>query len=289
MPDLIFGANVSTSAADGADPVADARAAEELGLDFVSSSDHPGFATPNHETWTMLAWIAASTSRIHVATRVLGLPLRRPAMVAKMAATLDRLSGGRLILGLGAGGSDKELRSFGAPEATPKERIDGLEDALRIIRGLWSEPGFSYEGPVHRVVAAELEPKPARPIPIWLGTFGPRALRLTGRHADGWIPTLGYAAAEDLPAMRERVLAGASEAGRDPAQITCVLNVEVALEGYGEPDPDVVGGSPEQIAERLAGFAALGFAGFNLMPAGRAPGEQLQRIAAEVLPAVRAA
>src|SRR2546429_2900879 len=97
---VLFGVNVSSSAAIGADPVADAVRAEELGFDFVSASDHPCGADPTFETWTMLTWIAAATSRIRVATRVLGVPYRPPAIVAKMAETLDRLSGGPLILGL---------------------------------------------------------------------------------------------------------------------------------------------------------------------------------------------
>ncbi len=288
MPDVIFGVNVSTSAADGADPVADARFAEETGFDFVSSSDHPGGTSPSYETWTMLAWMAAATTRIRFAPRVLGVPLRLPAMIAKMSESFDRLSGGRLILGLGAGGSDEELRSFGAPAQSPREKTDGLEDALRIIRGLWSEPGFTHSGSVYRTVAAELEPKPARRIPIWLGTFAPRSLALTGRLADGWIPTLGYVSADELPPMRDRVLAGAREAGRQPNDITCVLNVEIGLDGYCEPDPETVTGSPEQIAAQLAGFVELGFTGFNFIQTGDAQREQLQRIGAEVIPAVRA-
>ena len=288
MPDLMFGVNVSTSAAGDADPVGDARFAEQLGFDFVSANDHPGGGSPNFETWTMLAWIAAATTRIHLATRVLGMPLRPPAVLAKMSETFDRLSGGRLILGLGAGGSDVELRSFGAPAASAGERIDGLVDAVSIIRGLWAQRAFTYSGKVHGTVAAELEPKPARPIPIWLGTFGPRALKITGRLADGWIPTLGYVSAEQLPDMCDRVFTAAREAGRDPAEIACVLNMEIAIDGYSEPDPDVVTGSTEQIARQLADFVALGFTGFNISPAGHSPREQLMRIAGEVIPAVRA-
>src|SRR5437588_11461413 len=109
---ILLGVNIPTSAAAGADPVAAARHAEELGFDFVSSSDHPGGTSPNFETWTMLSWIAATTSRVHVATRVLGVPYRNPAMVAKMAETLARLSRGRLILGLGGGSADDEHRAF---------------------------------------------------------------------------------------------------------------------------------------------------------------------------------
>src|SRR5437867_5920593 len=113
MTELLFGLNVSTSAVPEADPVAQARRAEELGFDFVSANDHPSGTTPTFELWTMLAWIAAATSRIRVASRVLGVPYRPPAMVAKMAETLDRLSGGRLILGMGGGSGDEELRAFG--------------------------------------------------------------------------------------------------------------------------------------------------------------------------------
>src|SRR5437899_12459404 len=110
---ILFGIHVSTSAATGADPVAWARLAEDLGYDFVSSSDHPCGSTPSFETWTMLSWIAAATSRIRIATRVLGVPYRPPAMVGKMAETFHRLSGGRLILGLGGRYSDAEFRAFG--------------------------------------------------------------------------------------------------------------------------------------------------------------------------------
>jgi hypothetical protein len=102
MPGMLFGLNVSTEARAGTDPVAAASKAEELGFDFVSASDHLHGGRPTYEPWTMLSWIAAATSRIRVATRVLAVPYRPPAVLAKMAETLDRLSGGRLILGLAA-------------------------------------------------------------------------------------------------------------------------------------------------------------------------------------------
>ncbi len=289
MADLIFGMNVSTSVGPDADPVEDARRAEELGYDFVSCNDHPGGSRPNYETWTLLTWIAAATTRIGVATRVLGLPLRPPAVLAKMTETLDRLSRGRVILGLGAGGNDTELRSLGAPATTPGQRIDGLAEAIDIIRGMWSESGFTYSGKAHATVAAELEPKPERAIPIWLGTFGPRALALTGRVADGWIPTLGYVSTQELLGLHERVIAAADQAGRDARDIACVLNLEVGLYGYGMHDPDAVIGSPEEIVDQLATFVEHGFTGFNIDAGGDARHEQLSRIATEVIPQVRAA
>jgi alkanesulfonate monooxygenase SsuD/methylene tetrahydromethanopterin reductase-like flavin-dependent oxidoreductase (luciferase family) len=130
---VLFGLDVSTSAAAGNDPVAAARAAEEGGFDFVSASDHPCGTQPSFETWTMLSWIAAATSRIRVATRVLGVPYRPPAMVAKMAETLHRLSGGRLILGLGGGYSDDEFGAFGLGTWSARDKVDCLEETVRIV------------------------------------------------------------------------------------------------------------------------------------------------------------
>jgi alkanesulfonate monooxygenase SsuD/methylene tetrahydromethanopterin reductase-like flavin-dependent oxidoreductase (luciferase family) len=288
MSQILFGANVSTSAAPGDDPVGDARAAEAAGYDFVSASDHPSGTYPSFETWTLLAWIAAGTTRITVASRVLGVPYRSPAMVAKMAESLDRLSGGRLILGLGAGASDNELRAFGLPAMAAGVKISGLADAVAVIRGLWSEPAFTYRGQVHHTQAAPFEPKPATPIPIWLGTFGARALAITGQVADGWIPSLGYAPAGQLPGMLNLVLGAAQAAGRRRTDITCALNVQVRLDDQPGADPDVISGSAEQVSEQLLGFTAAGFTAFNFMPAGPRPREQLARLAAEVIPAVRA-
>jgi probable F420-dependent oxidoreductase len=288
MSDVMFGLNVSTSAAPGSDPVADARLAEELGFDFVSANDHLHGEEPRHETWTMLSWIAAATSRIRVASRVLAVPYRHPAVVAKMAETLDRLSGGRLILGLGGGYSDEEFRAFGLGERTPRDKVDGLEEAVRIIRGLWSEPRFTFEGRLYRTERAQLEPKPDRRIPIWLGTYGPRALAVTGRLADGWIPTLELAPPERVPAMRDRVLAAAREAGRKPADVTCVYNIDVRVDERADERPSVVSGGADVVAERLSGFVGLGFTAMNLFSVGPGQDEQAERLAREVLPALRA-
>ena len=279
---LLVGVDLTTSTA--IDPVADARAAERLGFDFVSASDHPAGTTPSYETWTLLAWVAASTSRVSVLTRVLSVPMRNPGLVAKMAASLDRLSGGRLLLGLGGGHGDEELRAFGLPVPTPREKVDGLADAVTIVRRLWTERSVTYEGRVHRTEAADIEPKPARPIPVWLGTFGDRALTVTGRISDGWIPTLAYAGVDRLPAMRERVLAAAADRGRDPESVTCALNLSVHI-GISSDDSGAVTGDPSTIARRLAELAATGFTAFNLQVRERS---QWERLAADVLPTLRA-
>ena len=293
MGERLFGLTVSTSAARGADPVAAARRAEELGFDFISVSDHLHGTAPSFEPWTMLSWIAARTSRIRVATKVLGTPYRTPAVLAKMAETLDRLSGGRLILGLGGGHSDEEFRAFGLPARTPRDKVDGLDEAIRILRGLWSERSFSFDGDHYRTDHAEIEPKPDHRIPIWLGTYGNRALSVTGRLADGWIPSLGYAPPERIIGMRDRVVAAARDAGRDPDDLTLAYNVTVRVDRHADPaQPSVVAGAADAVAERLAGFLDLGFDALNLMLTGadaREDDEQAAALAHEVVPVLRGA
>jgi alkanesulfonate monooxygenase SsuD/methylene tetrahydromethanopterin reductase-like flavin-dependent oxidoreductase (luciferase family) len=288
MRGIMIGLSVSSAAVPGADPVAAARAAEDLGFDFVSASDHLHGRQPTYETWTMLSWIAAATSRIRVATRVLGVPYRPPAVVAKMAETFDRLSGGRLILGLGGGAVDEEFRAFGLPARSPRDKVDGLEEAIRIARGMWSRQGFTFEGRLYHTHGADLEPKPDRHIPIWLGTYGDRALALTGRLADGWIPSLGYAPPERVVAMRERVLAAAGAAGRDPDEITCAYNVGVRVDERAAAGPaSSVVGSAGAVTERLLGFCSLGFDALSLIPVGPGEQEQAERLGREVVPALR--
>ena len=167
-----FGVSIIPSASGRSDPVAQTRRAEELGFDLVSIWDHPHGETPSFETWTLMTWIAARTTRIRVVSNVLGLPFRLPALTAKMAETLDRLSDGRLILGLGGGGNDEEFAGFGAPVRTPSEKVEALEEGVAMIRGVWAESPFTYHGRHYRSEAAMLEPKPSHRIPIWLGTSG---------------------------------------------------------------------------------------------------------------------
>jgi alkanesulfonate monooxygenase SsuD/methylene tetrahydromethanopterin reductase-like flavin-dependent oxidoreductase (luciferase family) len=288
VPKLIFGLNVSASADPGADPLAAAVRAEELGFDFVSANDHPNGTSPTHEVWTMLAWIAARTSRIKVATRVLGVPYRPPAILAKMAVTLQELSRGRLILGLGGGSSDEGLEAFGVGSLSPRAKIDALEDAIQILRGAWSQPNFVFEGHAYTARGVNIEPKPSIPIPIWLGTFGERGLALTGRLADGWIPSHGIAPPEEARVMRELVRAAAREAGREPDSLRYVYNIAIRVGDRRETEPDVVSGSPDRLAEQLLKFAQLGFDGMNFVTVGPDRDEESARLAGEVLPVLRA-
>jgi alkanesulfonate monooxygenase SsuD/methylene tetrahydromethanopterin reductase-like flavin-dependent oxidoreductase (luciferase family) len=193
-----------------------------------------------------------------------------------------------LILGLGGGAFDEEFRSFGLGVPSPRDKVDGMEEAIRILRGLWSETDFTFQGRMYRTEGARLEPKPSRPIPIWLGTYGPRALAVTGRLADGWIPTFELAPPERVTGMRDRVLEAAREAGRDPAAITCVYNLDIRV-GEDSGEPTVVSGLPDVLVERVTGFLKLGFSALNLIPFGPDQAEQMERLGREVLPGVRAA
>lgn len=284
---MLIGADLTTSAAPGADPVGDARLCEELGFDFVSASDHPISTEPNFETWTMLTFVAARTTRVTLMTRVLAAPFRSPVLVAKMAESLDRLSGGRLVLGLGAGYLDAEFAALGVAERSPREKIDGLGEAIAIIRAAWRGERFDYAGRHSGVVGAQLTPAAARPIPIWLGSYGPRALSLTGAVADGWIPSLGFLPKDQLAPRRAAVVAAAAEAGRDESALTCTLNVAVHVGGDVAASERILAGPAQAVADELQGFAALGYSGFNLIPVGADRREQLRRLGEQIVPRLR--
>jgi probable F420-dependent oxidoreductase len=267
--------------------IAEAQHAESLGFDLFCLADHLHGAYPTPEPWTALTWIAAVTERIGVMTNVLGLPYRAPAVTAKMAETLDRLSGGRLVLGLGTGGYDGEFSAFGLSQRTPGQKVTALGEAVQIIRGLWRDPGFSFEGEHFRVRDARIEPRPAHPIPVWLGTYGPRALRLTGTLADGWVPSLGRVGLKQASAMRATVRAAAEAAGRSPDEITCAANLIVEFTSNGPSailDGQRIAGHSEAIAERLI---AIGRAGFTVLNVALADADARRRFAAEVMPLVR--
>jgi alkanesulfonate monooxygenase SsuD/methylene tetrahydromethanopterin reductase-like flavin-dependent oxidoreductase (luciferase family) len=210
-------------------------------------------------------------------------------MVAKMAETFDRLSGGRLILGLGGGYSDEEFKAFGLGTYSPRDKVNGLEEAIRICRGLWSQTEFTFDGRIHRTEKADLEPKPGHRIPIWVGTYGPRALDVTARLADGWIPSLSFAPPDQVKRMRERIMSKARAAGRNPEELTCTYNLEVNVGKDNNESLDVVSGKPREVSERLIELAKLGFTAMNFMPVGSNVPEQVEILARDVIPTVREA
>ena len=265
------------------DVAEDAREAERLGFDMVTVMDHLPGERPTLETWTELAWAAAATERILVAPNVLGLPYRHPAVTAKMAETLQRLSGGRLVLGLGGGGSNDEFRRFGLPVRSPKEKVDALEEALRIIRGLWSGHEVSFEGAHYRVEEARIAPAPDPPIPIWLGVYGDRSITFVSGYADGWLPSYRFAPPPVRRERQDRIRKLAEEAGRDPDEIEMAYNVGVRVDERAEQRAGMVAGRPERVIAQLRALIDEGVTFLQLWAAGD-QAEQRERLAGEVLP-----
>jgi alkanesulfonate monooxygenase SsuD/methylene tetrahydromethanopterin reductase-like flavin-dependent oxidoreductase (luciferase family) len=227
--ELEFGTFLTPQNADPQAPVRLAMLSEQVGLDLVTFQDHP-YQPRFLDTWTLLSWVAARTDRITVAGNVLNLPLRPPAVLARAVASLDLLSGGRVALGLGAGGFWQAISAMGGEHLSPGESVDALEEALQIIRGIWDtdQPGvLRVDGEHHRVSGAKRGPAPAHDVPVWLGAYKPRMLRLVGRAAEGWLPSLPYLKAGDLERGNAIIDEAAHDAGRDPGEVRRLLNIGV--------------------------------------------------------------
>jgi alkanesulfonate monooxygenase SsuD/methylene tetrahydromethanopterin reductase-like flavin-dependent oxidoreductase (luciferase family) len=262
-------------------------AAERAGLDLVGIQDHP-YQRRFLDTWSLIPFLAARTERIRFFPDVANLPLRPPAVMAKAAATIDLLSSGRFELGLGAGAFWEGIAAMGGPTRSGKESVDALEEAIEVIRLMWSgERSVSYEGQYYSLDGLHPGPRPAHPIGIWLGAYGPRMMRVVGRLADGWIPSLPRLPVEDVPPRQRAIDEAARAAGRDPAAIRRIANI-----GGRIVDGQVNGwldGPPEHWVEELTRLVRdYGFDGFVLSIGEDAP-EQIARLGAEVAPAVRAA
>jgi alkanesulfonate monooxygenase SsuD/methylene tetrahydromethanopterin reductase-like flavin-dependent oxidoreductase (luciferase family) len=266
-----------------------ARRAEQLGFDVVAvDRDVLSGPPPGLEVWTALTWAAASTTSIRVVPNVLALPYRHPALLAKMAESLDRLSGGRAVLALGAGAAmhDPILDALGLRRLSPAQRVAATSEALDVIRGLWSKPGLAYPGTHFTIHGADLQPRPATQLPIWLGAYGPRMLDLTGRRADGWVPSLFLLPPDAAYRALDRVRSAAARAGRRADDLTYAYNVGVWVDEHAPATPGQVVGAPDVVARQLAELVRHGFTCLNFWPRGNTV-EQIERLAAEVIPAVR--
>ncbi len=281
--ELLFGSFLTPVAARADEVVELAVLSDQLGLDLVTVQDHP-YQASFLDTWTLLSVIAARTTRVRVAPNVVNLPLRPPYVLAKSVATLDLLSGGRVELGLGAGAFREAVEAVGGPARTAAQGVDALVEAIAIIRHVWEpERGtIRADGEHYRVHGAHPGPAPAHEVEIWLGAYKPRMLRVTGALADGWLPSLGYAGVDALPAMNAAIDDAACEAGRDPSAVRRLYNIN------GSFTPRSAGflqGPAAQWAEQLAELTLeQGISGFVL---GSDEPDDLRRFAHEVAPAVR--
>ena len=284
--DLEFGASVEPLA-DPPDWAARvAVAADRAGLDLFGIQDHP-YQRRFLDTWTLLATLVPATERIRFFPDVANLPLRPPAMLAKAAASLDVLSGGRVEMGVGAGAFWDAVQAMDGPRRSPGEAVRSVEEAIKVMRLVWSEErSVRFDGEIYSLKGMRPGPHPVHEIKIWVGAYGPRMLALIGRLADGWIPSLGYSSPERIPAMQQRIDEGAKEVGRKPAEIRRAFNISgrIGPEGEGSMSGPVL-----KWTEQLTRFALeLGMDTFIYWPSEDRE-RQIELFAGEVVPAVREA
>ena len=282
---------------------------EELGYDSAWTSEHIFFYFPTFDALTSLAAMAARTSRIRLGTAVLLLPLRPAALAAKEIASVDVISGGRLLLGVGIGGEyPKEFEAVGVPV---RERGARTDEALRVLKLLFTQNNVSFDGRFTRLDGVTLMPKPAQAggPPLWIAGRSQAAMRRAGRLGDGYLPYLF--SPERFREGMQQVREAAERAGRDPEAITPAIYQFVCLADsyeeakrvaaadlsrrYNQPfekivDRYVVMGSADECARRLGDFAEAGVRHFILVPIVRSFGEFMRHVeayASDVLPKVR--
>ncbi len=256
------------------------RAIEDLGFDSVWVGEHLLYRWADRpargpwEAWTLLAAIAASTSRIELGPLVACTNFHNPALLAKQAATIDELSGGRFVLGLGAGWNKAEFEAFGFPD---DHLVSRFKEAFTIIRTLLREGAIDFDGEWYQVRDCELLPRGPRVAgpPLMIGSRGPRMLRATMAHADSWnvwfAKTLN--GPDGVPPLRDEVDAACREVGRDPAEVERTVAVLVRLPGgagrlQGDTALDPVRpmtGEPAEMVETLRGFAREGIGHVQLV------------------------
>lgn len=283
---LQFGLFITPSAALLDNTLALAAIADES-LELIAVQDHP-YQAKFVDAWALMATLLAHTRTVTVLPDVACLPLRPPAVLAKMAASLDVISGGRFELALGAGAFWDAIEAMGGPARSPREAAEALEEAVQVVRLMWSpQRSVRFDGRHYRLAGVRPGPAPAHRMQIWLGAGGPRLLSFVGRSADGWVASNSFFPPEKLPGMQRRIDDGARSAGRDPAAIVRAYNV------FGEigstPADDPFHGTVEQWVAALTGLVVD--AGIDTFLFGTPDDDiaQVRRFVADVVPAVREA
>jgi alkanesulfonate monooxygenase SsuD/methylene tetrahydromethanopterin reductase-like flavin-dependent oxidoreductase (luciferase family) len=266
--------------------------ADASGLDLLGIQDHP-YVPRFLDTMSLIAVLLAETRKLRIFPNVANLPLRPPALLAKTAASLDILSGGRFELGIGAGAFWGGVVAMGGQQRKPGEAIQALEEAIAVIRAVWSgKNGLRYDGKYYTLHGLHGGPVPAHAMGIWVGAVGERVLRLTGRLADGWAaPIMSYLPYERHEWAQAVIDEGARAAGRDPSQVFRVANIvgSITNDGGGGPlhgsDP-LKGASPYWSEVLTSLVLELRFDALIFWPEELSR-EQVERFAHEVVPAVR--
>ena len=265
-----------------------ARAAEDADWYGVWLADHympnTGDTTPArgdiYECWALLPALAAVTERVRLGTLVSPTSVHHPALLAKRTATLDRLSGGRMVLGLGAGWQVNEHHAYGIELEPPGKRVSRFEESIQIVRSMLSAPSTTFHGAYYDITDAPCDPKPVQsPLPLLVGTRGPRMLRITARHADEWNT---WGAPEQAAGYRAALIETCDQVGRDPATIRTSANALVDLGGsVPPPGRAALFGSAEQLIDQFGQYAELGFDEFILPDwnLGTEPAERADKVA----------
>jgi probable F420-dependent oxidoreductase len=289
-----------------------AEKAEALGYDTVWFSDHIVIPTevksfypydpsgkmpfnPSEPYWeplTVIGYVAGRTSRLRLGTSVLILPYRNPIVTAKMLATLDVLSNGRVTLGAGVGWMEEEFKAIGLD--TYARRGAYSDECIRIFRELWTKDNPSFQGEFHQFSNIRCEPRPVQPggLPIWIGGHTPQAIRRVARLGDGWQPLVQRPPADLPPAeMQEKIAqlrAFAQQAGRDPRRITLAMGSSIQFtDGAATGPRSLFTGTPAQIVDTLRRYQELGIQNFRCdFPSLSIDGllQAMERFATEVRP-----
>jgi F420-dependent oxidoreductase-like protein len=284
-------------------------ACEESRFESLWVFDHlmPIFSDPGgpcFEAWSTLGWLAAATRRIRIGCMVTANTLRSPALLAKMAVTIDHASGGRLDVGIGAAWFEAEHAAYGFPFRTPRERVERLAESVSILRALWTEPRVAFRGKFYGIIDAPFEPKPLQKPhpPIWIGGRGPKwTLPVVARFANGWNVT-PFFPPDELAALNRRLDECCREIGRPPEDIRRSLLVpfcisssssecEAAVERFsaslGMPAERgreiMLWGDAERIADRIGRYCEAGESDFVLMMSPPFEERQLHRFSEEVV------
>jgi hypothetical protein len=282
--ELEFGIFVTPSSQAPHDVVDLAILADSSGLDLITFQDHP-YQPAFLDTWTLISYAAARTQRAKLAGNVLNLPLRSPAVLARSLASLDLLSDGRIELGIGAGGFTDAIAAMGGQKRMPGESVDALAEGIEVIRQVWdtgARGGIRFDGRYYKLSGAKRGPAPAHPIGIWVGAYKPRMLRLTGRVADGWLPSLGYLQPGQLAESNAIIDGAAEQAGREPAAVRRLLNISGR---FAPTASGLLDGPPELWASQLAELAVT--EGISTFILATDDPVTIGTYAAEVAPAVR--
>jgi alkanesulfonate monooxygenase SsuD/methylene tetrahydromethanopterin reductase-like flavin-dependent oxidoreductase (luciferase family) len=261
---LEFGVSLAPAASD-LEVIFETVSAADRSLDLVGVQDHP-YQRRFVDTMQLLGTLAERTHRLRVFPDVACLPLRPPAMLANEAASIDILSGGRFELGLGAGAFWDAIAGMGGPRWSPAEALAALEEAVAVIRLMWSgERGLRFDGSHYTIAGIHSGPVPVHNIEIWFGVYGPRACHLLGSIADGWIPSLGQVPLIELDSRHRIIDEAAEAAGRLPSAVRRLVNIGGVI-----TDSSSVGawnGPPRQWVDELTDLARNhGFDSFVFWP-----------------------